>query len=302
MTACKSGDGSRVKHLLGTGLAGPNDMTLANDTPLSMAIKGGFKEVVQLLLNQGADPNITCGRFETSPLQIAVTYEKPDIARLLITSGADIEYTSSRGWSILHHLFERDRSMLNTEYFSMFIGQTSFDDTKDLEGWTALHRCAAFGTAEDVDFLHRMGALRLPDRYRTNSGRNPIHVAALMNNVSTLKALMQCRASLPTTGDRSVSNQYAMHFVDAYGFTPLHHAVYGHAKETVVYLLQHGADPRAPVRRTSSWFPENHEGDVVTVKDLARMSGGGEFLGTLVQVLQEANYNVTTDGEDMIWG
>lgn len=30
-----------------------------------MAIKGGFKEVVQLLLDQGADPNITCGRFET---------------------------------------------------------------------------------------------------------------------------------------------------------------------------------------------------------------------------------------------
>lgn len=37
ITACKSGDGGRVKHLLGTGLAGPNDMTLANDTPLSVS-------------------------------------------------------------------------------------------------------------------------------------------------------------------------------------------------------------------------------------------------------------------------
>mgnify|MGYP000895445004 CR=1 FL=1 len=222
---------------------------------------------------------------------MAVTYEHPDIARLLLTYKADIKYISSRGWSIFHHLFERDRSILNTEYFSIFGDQASFDDEKDLEGWTALHRCAAFGTAEDVRFLHRMGASRFSEKYRTNSGRNPIHIAALMNNISALKALVPFYAALPTTSDGFTSNLRAIHFVDTYGFTPLHHAVYGHAKETVAYLLQHGADPRALVRRTSSWFPENHKGDVLTVEDLARMSGGGEFLGTLEEALQEANYN-----------
>ena len=78
--ACITNDGLEVRRLLTNGRASLRDVSPNNFTPLTVspidlvrqssnsgkvAIKHGATEVVQLLLNEGADVNATCGIYET---------------------------------------------------------------------------------------------------------------------------------------------------------------------------------------------------------------------------------------------
>lgn len=81
MKAYSSGDARQVRDLLQFGRAGPRDVTHSNNTPLTVrcgplnwgtgrliimqaAIRGGSEEIVQLLLREGADPNLPYGKYQ----------------------------------------------------------------------------------------------------------------------------------------------------------------------------------------------------------------------------------------------
>lgn len=224
-------------------------------------------------------------------------FEKPIIARILLQLGADTEYTTPGGWSIPHYLFDRGRLTANTELYSLLHDDIMFDNCKDLEGWTALHRCAAFGTAEDVHFLYSLGLPKYLDRCITDHGWTPIHIAALMDNVSSLEALADLYKHQGMAG---TSHLDALHSVDRQGWTPLHLAVERGAKATLRWLLQNGADPHRRTYRTAAQFPEGHEGEAFTAVDLAKLCGT-ESLRDFVELLREAGYDIMTDGVDVFW-
>ncbi|KAI1275181.1 ankyrin [Xylaria sp. FL0933] len=287
--ACRIGDSQHVRRLLKTRIASPNDLTLDNKTPLGVAINGGFEEIVQLLLQEGADPNTPCGALEMSPLQYGIALDRRNIVRILVQRGADPAYTSAGGWSLYHYMFERGRSAANTQYFSMFHDYLIFDDVQDSQGWTSLHRCAAFGTAEDIYCLHRAGAPAWSGRYITLWGGTPIHVAALQNNVSTLEALFGlCNRQLD-----------ALDAADNFGWTPLHRAAYHGAKDAMRWLLSKGADPHRTTYR-SGRFPHGHEGEVFSAADLAVLSGI-ECQQVFISILKDLGHDITIDGSDIYW-
>ncbi|KAI1091813.1 ankyrin [Rostrohypoxylon terebratum] len=296
LKACEIGDSDQVRLLLKSRTARPNDMTPDSRTLLGVAVKEGHEEVVQLLLREGANPDLPSGVFQSSPLQLSVYHEKLSIVRILVQHGVDVDYSSTQGWSLLHYLFDRDRSMPNSEYFSILREYASFDDIKDKEGWTALHRCAAFGTSDDLHFLHLLGASPYSNRYVTNKGWSPIHVASLMNNVSTLEALVNLHAT------QRQSKEYlgAINCVDIHGWTPLQLAIYMGAIDTMRWLIRHGANLHHRTYRTAGWFPKGHEGEAFQASELVKMSRGSP-LDAFFKTLKEIGYDVTIDGDDIYW-
>ena len=56
-------------------------------TPLNWAAFGGHKEIVELLISEGADMNVKCSNQNT-PLDVAIKYKRTEIADLLRKHGA----------------------------------------------------------------------------------------------------------------------------------------------------------------------------------------------------------------------
>lgn len=59
-------------------------------TPLQMVIQEGTTEAVRMLLDHGADPNVKRSRAGATPLYDAVNQDREDLAKLLLKKGADV--------------------------------------------------------------------------------------------------------------------------------------------------------------------------------------------------------------------
>jgi ankyrin repeat protein len=66
-------------------------------TLLSLAVHYGRVEIVDLLLKNGADPNIASFKEKNTPLHIAVNFRFRKICDLLIDAGADESLLNSDG-------------------------------------------------------------------------------------------------------------------------------------------------------------------------------------------------------------
>ncbi|KAF7533335.1 hypothetical protein G7054_g7172 [Neopestalotiopsis clavispora] len=300
LMACKDGNADWVRMLLTSNLARTNDMTWENITPLSMAISNGHEEVVQLLLREGAEVDLPTGKLYSSPLQVAVGHGMLNIARILMAHGADPTYCSAGSWSVLHYLYDEESTINSAELAAVLGYDLLFDEIKDSLGWTAMHRCAAFGTGSDIRFLSYIGASPFPSRYINNRGWTPIHVAALMNNISTLETLIRVATIASGQTGRASVNISVTDFADNDGWTPLHVAVFGGASSTIEYLLRNNADPHQRSYRTAGWFPPGCEEQALDTIDIAR-SNGEKSLLHYVDLLKEAGYGVSTDGDDVFW-
>ena len=90
-----------VRALLEGG-ADPNIEDKYICTPLHEAVKKGYREVVNMLLDFGADINKEGGRRKETPLHMAAGnyFGDPETVELLINRGAEINATSSKnGWT-----------------------------------------------------------------------------------------------------------------------------------------------------------------------------------------------------------
>ena len=57
-----------------------------NETPLSLAVKSGSTEIVRILVDAGADPNLTVRQslfVELSPLEMAIELNSTTIVEIL---------------------------------------------------------------------------------------------------------------------------------------------------------------------------------------------------------------------------
>ncbi len=90
--AAYRGHAEVVNALLEAG-ADPNarESAVGSYTPLHYATRSGQVEVVRVLLEYGADPNLTERGFRKTPLHIAADWGSTEIAALLIKHGADVE-------------------------------------------------------------------------------------------------------------------------------------------------------------------------------------------------------------------
>ena len=79
-----------------------NARDAAGVTPLHMAALGGWLELAQLLLDQGALINARDKLSGGTPLIMAVMHGHTDVIELLLAQGADIDMATNRGTTALH--------------------------------------------------------------------------------------------------------------------------------------------------------------------------------------------------------
>lgn len=85
--AVQAGDEEVVERLLRQGAEGINELDEHDHAPLHWAVFGGYVEIVRLLLEHGADPNV-CALTGVPPLWNAVDFGLDEIAALLRQHGA----------------------------------------------------------------------------------------------------------------------------------------------------------------------------------------------------------------------
>ena len=94
--AINKGNACEVRKITSSGMMDVNYME-RKMTPLYLASTKGFKDVVQLLLQEGADPNKVCLDAGWSPLHIAAIHGYIDVVQLLLEEGAEINLQNGLG-------------------------------------------------------------------------------------------------------------------------------------------------------------------------------------------------------------
>ncbi|KAK3632365.1 hypothetical protein LTR56_016379 [Elasticomyces elasticus] len=258
ITACDQGDVDRVRRLLLGGRGRSTDVTERNWTPLAYAIRSGSVETVQELLSNGADLETPLGLLQTTPLQWAIWHKQLDVTRLLLSEGASQDHISNIGWNVMFYcwpaLEHQEQSMLD---FLQVLSEDSVQDLEvvDTEGWTALHRVAAFGDPTEVLALIKLGAR--PEQEAMPLRWNALHHATFYGNNATFDSL------LPYFADEVVT------MVDARGWTLLHIAASAGHDEIVKCLLCLGADSNARSMPFWSHMPDSLHGQGWTPQEVA---------------------------------
>ena len=169
--AASTGDIEAVKQYLDAG-GDVNAKNKVTTTPLYWAAYEGQKEIVELLITNGADVNLRSGMVvktkdgsegnkmaqeimnNRTPLDMAILREHTEIAELLIAKGTDVNAKSNRGYTPLHEASKKEK----TEIIELLIAKGADVNAKDADGKTPLDRAIMNRIDEIADLLRKHGA------------------------------------------------------------------------------------------------------------------------------------------------
>ena len=215
--------------------------------PLIVAVEENQKEIVTLLLNHGADPNITDWTGKNTALDIAEQKNHIGLIEVLQKKGA--RYGSGSSF----HLAAKNGDIVSIE--EMLNKGHTLNEVDAAKGWTALHYAVHYGQKHLVEYLIVRGVdVNAKDFLGKN---NPIDVLALGNRGEIVKILIKAGAKssygssihfCAETGDfAGVQKFYDIDGRintrdDKNGWMPIHYAVNAGDIEMVEYLLCLGAN------------------------------------------------------------
>ncbi|MCG8340757.1 MAG: ankyrin repeat domain-containing protein, partial [Cytophagales bacterium] len=139
----------------------------AGDTPLDLAERKDYQDIVELLRGADADGN--------TPLHHAADKGDKDAAEELIAQGAKVNAKNNNGETALHKAAEKG----NQEVVDLLIEKGADVNATDSNGETALQKAAAGGHQEVVDALIAAGA---DVNAKDNNGETALHKAAEKGN------------------------------------------------------------------------------------------------------------------------
>ena len=226
-----------------------NAPTKSGETPLISAIATGDVELVQLMLQRGANVEARCVD-QITPLMHAVKQGYLSILELLLIKGAQVD-TKTAGWTVLH----RAADMINVPMVKLLLSKgadiearspkdflpkkhslarlgSDLDDYDEVDadlGWSPLLRAATNGQEVMVRLLIEKGA-----DIETKSPNNgtPLSCAAEANYEAIVEFLLENGANVGAGDD--------------FGWRPLHRVMVNQDGESVAQmLLGHGADVNA---------------------------------------------------------
>jgi len=137
---------------------------------LSLAVIIRRVDIVEVLLNFGAQPNLAEEDTLFTPLMYAVYSSSYSAAELLIEHKADVNLSDANGVTPLMIAC----SLADENIAKLLISKKAILDAVDKNGWTSLHYCAFSGSKECTIALIDEGA----DRSLCDlNNRRPLHVA-----------------------------------------------------------------------------------------------------------------------------
>ncbi|MEJ5251855.1 MAG: ankyrin repeat domain-containing protein [Chthonomonadetes bacterium] len=105
---------------------------------LHMAVRCGNVEMVQILLDAGADPNVQAGWKKNTPLHEAAREGKQNIAEVLIAGGADVNARDRNGQTPLHIALENGF----WDFGFMLVCHGADPEIRDNQGFTSIQWAA----------------------------------------------------------------------------------------------------------------------------------------------------------------
>jgi len=254
--AIKDGNANKVNTLLDEGVD-PTHTYLITDVPLGFAIEKNKFEIVRILLEHGADPNVGSKiPGMTTPLYVATYSDNLELARMLLAFGADPNLQSDIGIGISRRPLITAVSKGNIQMVRLLLDGGGDPNLSEEDFSTPLSNAVEAGNIQIVRVLiengaHAVRSMRLLNKaaYQGHTailkllldlglgdvndadslGLTPLHQAAERGRTQTCKLLLE-RGANTNAADNT-------------GATALHQASeYGHV-EVVQLLLAHGADP-----------------------------------------------------------
>jgi uncharacterized protein len=183
-------------------------------TALHHAVSGSHEDVVSLLLDRGADPNVRDEGDNAMPLHFAAEKEHLGIIRVLIEHGAD-------------PIGAGDFHELEVIGWATVFGSARPDVVDYLLAHGAKHNIYSAVVTGNVEAI--AANARDIDRPmdRTNLRRHPLHLAIIKKQLGSLDRLLALGADAGAT--------------DAAGLTPLDQAALNGQTAAVLKLIEHGA-------------------------------------------------------------
>uniref|UniRef100_A0A670YIX1 VPS9 domain-containing protein n=1 Tax=Pseudonaja textilis TaxID=8673 RepID=A0A670YIX1_PSETE len=214
------------------------------DTPLHIAARWGYQGIIEVLLQNGANPGIL-NRMKETPVQCALnsTVDKLlravadgdlEMVRYLLEWGdddlEDPKEASNMGTpELCHPLCQCSKcSPVQKKFFRLPSNGLGVNVTNQT-GLMSLHVAALHGHVDLVALLLKHGA-NIEAKDVNQAG--PLHFACQNGHFQVVKYLIECRAK---------QNRR-----DIYGNTPLMYACLNGYQEIAAILLQHGASVNLP--------------------------------------------------------
>ena len=225
--AARNQDGKAVRALLAKK-ADVNARSTDGATALLWAAHWDDTNSAEALLSGGADPNLG-NDFKMTPLSQACTNGNAALVRLLLKSGANVNTPIATGETPLMTCARTgnvDAVKLLVEFGA------AVNTVEPTQGQTALMWAIA---ERHPDVVKALVAAHADLKLATKQGFAPIHFAARVGDLESLKALLAA----------GVEIDYPTQAGAAAGYTPLLVATLRAQIETALYLLDHGANPNA---------------------------------------------------------
>lgn len=159
--ACATGDLGKATVLLQEGAAA-DGCSSSGATPLMVASVKGQLPLVQLLLKSGASPSF-CGRSDISPLVLAVglSVSSPEIVQALLDAGAEVNAACGNMHRTALDALALSPNAFNDRWLDvvrLLIKRGADVNHKDASGCTPLLYAASFGNVRLVQLLVELGA------------------------------------------------------------------------------------------------------------------------------------------------
>ena len=237
------------------------DATAVNnlsETPLHAAARTGNKEIIERLLDCGSDINATDKDGKT-PLMCLADNRRTDAAIRLIERGADTSLTDNDGHTALDYATAHGLKSLVAKLAE---GQEQRDEpAKDASGNTLLHQAAYNNQGEVIRTLLATASPMLDAR--NDRGETPLAIACAKNNLMIARMLIEAGADV----NKGLMN----------GNTPLHFAAWTGNKFLGAALLA----AKAQTDR------QNENGD--TPLTMAAREGDADFVELLIEAGADVN-------------
>lgn len=272
-----------------------NTPNTAGYTGLMVASERGRPDIIKLLLDHKADPNVT-GRDGTSALMLASENNQPEIVKSLIGRGADPNRQDNNGWTALLKAAYQG----NAKCIEILASHTKLELDRALLVATLMERKdavkALLDNGAEVDF-------------RASDGRTPLILAAGKGNRDIVELLLQVGADASLTDQ---AGQTAQAVAAAKGFNDIAELL-RHAPApsgTPVAVASPSASPEATSPASSGTSPSISDADILKMPTpagsapstspgptpVANIAGGSSVTGKIrVDEVEEAFLPVTLD-------